>query len=131
MPAGVPLQATSPAKTWLPAFHHAPAVSPHLASPCRACVQGPPGTGKTRTLHAFIEVLVRTNEMSPLRQQDMGGILAVADTNAAADNLLEGLLQRGIPAVRSLRGWRCMVLPAPAWTFDTWAPGMLAVGAGA
>jgi hypothetical protein len=38
----------------------------------------------------------------------MGAILAVADTNAAADNLLQGLLQRGIQAVRAAlvsTGW--------------------------
>ncbi|KAI3430973.1 hypothetical protein D9Q98_009377 [Chlorella vulgaris] len=62
--------------------------------------QGPPGTGKTRTLMAFIEVMVRSVAASRQQQQAQGAVLAVADTNAAADNLLEGLLSRGIKAVR-------------------------------
>ena len=65
--------------------------------------QGPPGTGKTRTLLAFVEVMVRAVEGSVVRRHAQGAILAVADTNAAADNLLDGLLARGIRAVRSAR----------------------------
>lgn len=70
--------------------------------------QGPPGTGKTRTLMAFIEVMVRSVAASRQQQQAQGAVLAVADTNAAADNLLEGLLSRGIKAVRARC---CCVLP--------------------
>ncbi|PRW21033.1 regulator of nonsense transcripts 1 (RENT1) [Chlorella sorokiniana] len=62
--------------------------------------QGPPGTGKTRTLLAFIQVLVGAVSDSALARKRQGAILAVGDTNAAADNLLEGLLERGINVVR-------------------------------
>ncbi len=62
-------------------------------------VQGPPGTGKTRTLLALLELLSRING-APGRAQRMGPILACADTNAATDNLVEGLLARGIAVTR-------------------------------
>ena len=62
-------------------------------------MQGPPGTGKTRTLLALLEVLARINAV-PGRRQTMGPILACADTNAATDNLVEGLLARGIAVTR-------------------------------
>jgi len=64
--------------------------------------QGPPGTGKTRTLHALVQLLVMASAADTSvrgTDQDMGKILAVAGTNAAADNLLEGLVKR----VRALR----------------------------
>ncbi len=61
--------------------------------------QGPPGTGKTRTLLALLEVLARIAG-APGREDAMGPILACADTNAATDNIVEGLLQRGINVVR-------------------------------
>lgn len=57
--------------------------------------QGPPGTGKTRTLLAFMQVLCAANRTRPDSQSGMGPILAAADTNAACDNLVEGLLARG------------------------------------
>ena len=60
--------------------------------------QGPPGTGKTRTLLAFLDILCRFS--SSMERNDMGQILAVADTNAAADNLLNGMLAVGVDAVR-------------------------------
>jgi regulator of nonsense transcripts 1 len=68
--------------------------------------QGPPGTGKTRTLLAYVEAMVRTAAACPLRRRAQGPLLAAADTNAAADNLLEGLLARGIAAVGA--GERCV-----------------------
>ena len=61
--------------------------------------RGPPGTGKTRTLLALVEVLVRAVADSAVRRSAQGAILAAADTNAAADNLLEGCWQCGIRAV--------------------------------
>ena len=61
--------------------------------------QGPPGTGKTRTLLALLEVLSRISG-EPGRANAMGPILACADTNAATDNLVEGLVERGINVTR-------------------------------
>ncbi len=58
-------------------------------------MQGPPGTGKTRTLLAFIEVMVNSRPVHPFTP-----ILACADTNAAVDNLVEGLVARRINVVR-------------------------------
>ena len=52
-------------------------------------IQGPPGT--THTAVRIIEAW---------SQQDLGTILAVADSNVAVDNLLEGLLHLGVRAVR-------------------------------
>ena len=48
-------------------------------------IQGPPGTGKTRTACHLINIAVRLNE-----RRDAGKVLAVAFSNVAADNLLEG-----------------------------------------
>ena len=62
--------------------------------------QGPPGTGKTRTLLALIAVLVATNSANPRRWGAMGPVLACADTNAAVDNIVEGLDARGLRVVR-------------------------------
>ena len=61
--------------------------------------QGPPGTGKTRTLLALLEILARISA-APGRAAQIGPILACADTNAATDNIVEGLLQRGIRVTR-------------------------------
>ncbi|ORM42213.1 ATP-dependent helicase NAM7 [Babesia sp. Xinjiang] len=54
-------------------------------------IQGPPGTGKTQVACAIIDCWRRLSREK---------ILAVADSNVAADNLIEGLAQRGIKALR-------------------------------
>jgi hypothetical protein len=61
--------------------------------------QGPPGTGKTRTLLAYLALLCGL-ATTQHRKRELGTILAVADTNAAADNLLKGLLEHGLKVVR-------------------------------
>ena len=53
--------------------------------------QGPPGAGKSTASVALLKLAAMSSE-SPL--------LACADSNAACDNLLEGMLSQGVNAVR-------------------------------
>tara|TARA_B100000287_G_scaffold365124_1_gene359683 strand:+ start:681 stop:2717 length:2037 start_codon:yes stop_codon:yes gene_type:complete len=54
-------------------------------------IQGPPGTGKTYTAIEILSIMVK---------HKVGPILATADSNVAVDNLLQGLLNKGIKATR-------------------------------
>lgn len=48
---------------------------------------------------ALLEILARISGTAS-RAAQMGPILACADTNAATDNIVEGLLERGINVTR-------------------------------
>ena len=71
-----------------------------------ALIQGPPGTGKTRTACNILSTIVQLKEN---RLRDGGRkaqgfktlkMLAVAHSNVATDNMLDGLLQLGVRVVR-------------------------------
>lgn len=62
--------------------------------------QGPPGTGKTRTLLGLTYILATLTQESRILKSKMGKILAIAETNAAADNLVAGMNRLGIPCCR-------------------------------
>lgn len=59
--------------------------------------QGPPGTGKTRTLTAMVAAAVAMLQTAPAHR---ACVLAVAASNVAVDNLVEGLLGHGLDVVR-------------------------------
>lgn len=66
------------------------AVEKALAAPFLFLVHGPPGTGKTRTVVEYIVQEVRRGKR----------VLAAADSNTACDNLLLGVVERKLRAVR-------------------------------
>ncbi|WP_457640246.1 IGHMBP2 family helicase [Persephonella sp.] len=66
------------------------AVEKALCSPELFLIHGPPGTGKTTTL---VEVIIQHVKKGYKA-------LAVADSNTAVDNIIEGLLKAGINVVR-------------------------------
>jgi len=73
---------------------------------------GPPGAGKTKTLLSLIELLCALGRADSSSSSSSSSycsgsgsnkqrpILATANTNAAVDNIVEGLLERGIRVVR-------------------------------
>lgn len=68
---------------------------------------GPPGAGKTKTLLSLIELSCALGRVDSSSSYCSGSgsnkqrpILATANTNAAVDNIVEGLLERGIRVVR-------------------------------
>lgn len=56
-----------------------------MLTPLVVLLAGGSGTGKTRTACHLINIAVRLNQ-----KKDVGKVLAVACSNVAADNLLEG-----------------------------------------
>ncbi|WP_456477495.1 IGHMBP2 family helicase [Methanopyrus sp.] len=66
------------------------AVEHALGAPDFFLIHGPPGTGKTRTITEVIVQEVRRGNK----------VLATAESNIAADNILDYLIERGVEAVR-------------------------------
>lgn len=66
------------------------AVRKALSAPFFFLIHGPPGTGKTRTVVEYIVQEVRRGKR----------VLATADANTACDNLLLGVVERNLRAVR-------------------------------
>ncbi|GMH35066.1 hypothetical protein BSKO_02934 [Bryopsis sp. KO-2023] len=60
--------------------------------------QGPPGSGKTWTLLTLLTVVCLANRAVP--EASTGPVLACADTNAAVDNIVEGLVKKNLRVVR-------------------------------
>ena len=56
----------------------------------------------------------------PGRLQRMGPILACADTNAATDNLVEGLVERGINVTRLGQPAKVSGFPLSCTNLVTW-----------
>ena len=54
-------------------------------------VQGPPGTGKTYTAVALTKAWLA---------HGLGPVLCCSESNVAVDNVLDGLLAAGVPAIR-------------------------------
>ena len=78
-------------------------------------MQGPPGTGKTRTLVALIQTILAANGAVTRQMEALGPILACADTNAATDNLVDGLQQCGVRVVRVGPPAKVSPLAPQAW----------------
>ena len=66
-------------------------------APLVSLIQGPPGTGKSTAAVGLLKLASMFAD---------GPLLAAADSNAATDNLLEGLLKQGIKACRIGRSSR-------------------------
>jgi hypothetical protein len=76
-------------------------------------IQGPPGTGKTHCSVQLLKLFVasqRENIMKSLQKAKKNRkvkkvakhiVLATANSNTAADNLLEGLIEQGVKAIRA------------------------------
>ncbi len=68
--------------------------------------QGPPGTGKTKTLAAFVAAAVQLLRTTPTGPNSRDGpprrcgVLAVAASNTAVDNMVQALLAQGLQVVR-------------------------------
>ena len=63
-------------------------------------IQGPPGTGKTQVSVRLLQHWVRSRAHDTTVGGARGCILACSDSNIAVDNILLGLVKRGVRAVR-------------------------------